>query len=86
MFAVIALDEEGRSGAEKADSTLLAIGSSIPLDQAGQFLPTVALTGYKGELEVTEFLRRAQLDLQETMSGGPGAPVAASARVRNRVA
>ncbi len=86
MFAVIALDEEGRSGAEKADSTLLAIGSSIPLDQAGHLLPTVALTGYKGELEVAEFLRRAQLDLQATISRGPGAPVAASARARSRVA
>lgn len=68
IFAVIVMDERERSAAEKADSVLSAIGACIPLEYAGSTYPIVSFTGYEGELEVRDFLRRAQRDLQAAQS------------------
>ncbi len=63
IFAAIVSDERDRTAADKADSALVALGSCIPLESAGQVYPVVSITGYEGEIEVRDFLRRAQRDL-----------------------
>lgn len=68
IFAAVVMDERDRSAAEKADSILSAIGACIPLEYAGSSYPIVSFTGYEGELEVRDFLRRAQRDLQAAQS------------------
>lgn len=68
IFAAIVLDDRERTAADKSDAVLGAIGSCIPLDLAGAVYPVVSLTGYEGELEVRDFLRRAQRDLLASRS------------------
>jgi GGDEF domain-containing protein len=68
IFAATIVDDRDRSAAEKADGLLTAIGSCIPLEAAGTLFPVVSFTGYEGELEVRDFLRRAQRDLLEARS------------------
>lgn len=68
IFSAIVTDEGDRSAADKADNTLTAIGACIPMEYAGMTYPVVSLTGYEGELEVRDFLRRAQRDLQAAQS------------------
>lgn len=63
IFAAIITDDRQRSAADKADGLLGAIGSCVPLDLAGTVYPVLSFTGYEGELEVRDFLRRAQRDL-----------------------
>lgn len=63
IFAAIIMDDRDRSSAEKADGLLTTVGSCIPLELAGTLFPIVSFTGYEGELEVRDFLRRAQRDL-----------------------
>ena len=63
IFAAIITDDRERSAAEKADGLLSAIGSCVPLDLAGAVYPVVSFSGYEGELEVRDYLRRAQRDL-----------------------
>jgi GGDEF domain-containing protein len=70
IFGAVVLDDRDRSAAEKADAVLSALGSCIPLQHAGQMYPVVSLTGYEGELEVRDFLRRAQRDLLAARSRG----------------
>ncbi len=74
IFAGIVLDDGDHSAAEKADNLLQAIGSCIPLELAGNVWPVVSLSGYEGELEVRDFLRRAQRDLLNSRSKGSVAP------------
>ena len=69
-FAAIVADEEDRTAAEKADAALPALGSCIPLAFAGMAYPVVSVTGYEGEIEVRDFLRRAQRDLLAIRSQG----------------
>ncbi len=68
IFAAMVVDDRDRSAAEKADGLLTAIGSCIPLELAGTLYPVVSFTGYEGELEVRDYLRRAQRDLLEARS------------------
>lgn len=77
IFAGIIMDEEGRSAADKADNLLPALGACIPLDLAGAVFPIVSLSGYEGELEVRDFLRRAQRDLLGARSHGVNLPATA---------
>ena len=70
IYAGIVLDDGEHSAAEKADNLLQAIGSCIPLEFAGDVFPVVSLSGYEGELEVRDFLRRAQRDLMSSRSKG----------------
>ncbi len=70
IFGAVVLDDRDRSAAEKADGVLTALGACIPLQAANQVFPVVSLTGYEGELEVREFLRRAQRDLLAARSRG----------------
>ncbi|MEO6397514.1 MAG: hypothetical protein ABIP13_03500 [Tepidiformaceae bacterium] len=73
IFAGIVLDDGEHYAAEKADNLLQAIGSCIPLELAGNVFPVVSLTGYEGELEVRDFLRRAQRDLMSSRTQGSSA-------------
>jgi PleD family two-component response regulator len=68
IFAAMIVDDRNRSADDKANGLLPAIGSCIPLEHAGTLFPVVSLTGYEGELEVRDFLRRAQRDLLEARS------------------
>ncbi|MEP6871242.1 MAG: GGDEF domain-containing protein [Anaerolineaceae bacterium] len=70
IYAGIVLDDGDHSAADKADNLLWAIGSCIPLELAGDVFPVVSLSGYEGELEVRDFLRRAQRDLISSRSKG----------------
>ncbi|MCC7363408.1 MAG: diguanylate cyclase [Dehalococcoidia bacterium] len=70
VFAAIVVDDRERSTAEKQESMLLAFGSCIPLEKASVVHPVISLTGYEGELEVRDFLRRAQRDLVAARSRG----------------
>ena len=74
IFAGIIMDDRERSAAEKADNLLQALGACIPLDLAGDVFPVVSLSGYEGELEVRDFLRRAQRDLLGARSQGTVVP------------
>lgn len=70
VFAAVVVDEKDRTAADKAEAFLIALGARIPLEQAAAVYPVVSLTGYEGELEVRDFLRRAQRDLIATRSRG----------------
>jgi GGDEF domain-containing protein len=71
IFAAILSDDQDQTAAQKADSLFPALGSSIPLEYANQLFPGVSLSGYEGELEVRDFLRRAQRDLVTARANGP---------------
>jgi GGDEF domain-containing protein len=72
VYAAIVLDERDCSAAQKAEGLVSAVGSAIPLDMAHTLTPVISVTGYQGELEVRDFLRRGQRDLQETRARGAG--------------
>lgn len=72
VYAAIILDERDCPASEKAEGLVTALGSAIPLDLATTLTPVVSVTGYQGELEVRDFLRRGQRDLQETRARGAG--------------
>ncbi|MGB4863810.1 MAG: diguanylate cyclase [Tepidiformaceae bacterium] len=71
IFAAIISDDRELTSAEKADGLLPALGSAIPQEYASQVFPVVSLSGYEGELEVRDFLRRAQRDLAGARANGP---------------
>jgi|GEM_PF-1507588 len=71
IFAAIISDDRDQTAAEKADQLLPALGSAIPMEYASQLFPVVSLSGYEGELEVRDFLRRAQRDLAGARANGP---------------
>ncbi|GIW14111.1 MAG: hypothetical protein KatS3mg062_1550 [Tepidiforma sp.] len=82
IFAAIISDDRLATTAMKADAILPALASCIPHDHATRLTPIVAMTGYEGELEVRDFLRRAQRDLVAARNHDPAAHLAAAARVR----
>lgn len=63
IFAAIVLSDRDRTATEKADNMLTAVANCIPAGYAGSVRSVVSSTGYEGELEVRDFLRRAQRDL-----------------------
>lgn len=71
IFAAIISDDHDQIAAEKADLMLPALGSAIPHELANDLFPVVSLSGYEGELEVRDFLRRAQRDLAGARATGP---------------
>lgn len=71
IFAAIIADDRLATAAQKADALLPAIGACIPPELAGRLMPVVSLTGYEGELEVRDFLRRAQRDLAAARTHDP---------------
>jgi hypothetical protein len=79
IFAAIISDDREQSAAEKADLMLPALGSAIPHELANHLFPVVSLSGYEGELEVRDFLRRAQRDLAGARATGP-AVISANSR------
>lgn len=85
IFAAIVTDDRERSAAQKADWALSAIASCIPVSHAGTVRPVISATGYEGELEVRDYLRRAQRDLLAAQSRSHHQPLATPER-RNRAA
>lgn len=79
IFAAIIADDRLATAAMKADAILPAIASAIPNDRATRLTPVISLTGYEGELEVRDFLRRAQRDLVAARNADPTARIAATA-------
>jgi len=75
VFAAIVTDDKERTIGEKRDAVLCAVASAIPLERAAVMQPIVTMTGYEGELEVRELLRRAQSDLHAARSRGFGGPL-----------
>ncbi len=80
VFAAVVRDEDDRTAAEKADAILAELGELVPSERGGNYQPVVSLTGYQGELEVRDFLRRAQRDLLAARSRGPAATAPAARR------
>ncbi len=80
VFAAVVRDEDDRSAAEKAVAMHAELRELAPSDRSGAFEPVVSLTGYQGELEVRDFLRRAQRDLLAARSRGPAASAIARGR------
>lgn len=86
VFAAIVLDERERSAAEKSDDLLAALGAAIPVARAESLTPVVSVTGYEGELEVRDFLRRGQRDLQAARGRAAGPLYQDPGRVLGNVA
>ena len=63
IFAAILIDEDDRPIETKAGALLAAVRASIPAEVAGTTSAVVSVSAYQGELEVRDFLRRAQSDL-----------------------
>ena len=63
IFAAIVVDDRNGSSTEKANAILECLQNAIPVNLAGSVTPVVSVCGYEGELEVRDFLRRAQRDL-----------------------
>lgn len=70
VFGAIVVDDKERTIAQKRDAVVLAVASAIPLERSTAMQPVVTMTGYEGELEVRELLRRAQRDLQSARARG----------------
>jgi GGDEF domain-containing protein len=70
VFACIVVDDGDDGTAGKADGLLRGLAGVIPGDRAASVEPVVSLTGYQGELEVRDFLRRAQRDLVSARGKG----------------
>ena len=71
VFGAIVVDDD-RAGAEKASAVHAVLTGLVPSGQRGAVTPVVTLTGYQGELEVRDFLRRAQRDLLTMRAQVPG--------------
>jgi GGDEF domain-containing protein len=82
VFAAVVADDSDRSAADKASHYLQTLATVIPGERAGSIRPVVSLTGYQGELEVRDFLRRAQRDLVGARSRGTPAVQGAAPRPR----
>lgn len=85
VFAAIIADDNEQTAADKADNLLPALGACIPQEHASFMFPVVSLSGYEGELEVRDFLRRAQRDLVSATANGPKT-IPATARRRQPTA
>jgi len=79
VFGAVVVDDTERTAAEKADEALTAISGALASNPAGRAIhPIVSLTGYQGEIEVRDFLRRAHRDLV----GARGRELPATSAVR----
>ena len=63
VFAAVVFDEREQTAGDKSDAALAAMRGCIPRESAAGVSPVVSITGYEGEIEVRDFLRRAQRDL-----------------------
>lgn len=70
VFASIVLDDREHTAAEKSDSIHAALRGCIPPVLAANVAAVVSFTGYEGELQVRDFLRRCQRDLMAARSRG----------------
>ena len=79
VFAAIVADDREQTAADKADQMWRGLAAIVPAERAAVVKPVVSLTGYEGELEVRDFLRRAQRDLVGARATG-AAPTPRAAR------
>jgi GGDEF domain-containing protein len=86
IFAAVLLDERDRSAADKSETLFSALGGCIPVDLAGPCFPVISLSGYEGELEVRDYLRRAQRDLVEARAHCMTSPPSSLRRTPERLA
>lgn len=88
VFAAIVSDDREQTAADKSDAIHSALQAMVPPEQTSTVHPVVALTGYQGELEVRDFLRRAQRDLLGARSrgGSAAAPIPMKRRTEERTA
>ncbi len=84
-FAAIVLDDREATAAAKSDLVFAALASSIPHSLADTLYPVVSFTGYEGELQVRDFLRRSQRDLLANRSRG-GSPLHRERGPQNSIA
>lgn len=63
VFAAILVDDRERSTRDKAEALQLALMGAVTGPMQGRVRPVISLTGYEGELEVRDYLGRAQRDL-----------------------
>jgi GGDEF domain-containing protein len=70
VFAAIVVDDD-RAGAEKAEALNGVLAAMVPASKRGSISGVISLTGYQGELEVRDFLRRAQRDLMAARARVP---------------
>lgn len=68
-FGAVVLDEGSMTATDKAGRIKEWLSANIPEALDGHIDPLVAITGYEGELEVRDFLHRAQRDLMALQSG-----------------
>lgn len=83
IFAAIVVSDRERSAAEKSDWAQSALANCIPAGYAGAVRAVVSSSGYEGELEVRDYLRRAQRDLaacKVRVASEPGPAVRPSSR------
>ncbi|MGD9933643.1 MAG: GGDEF domain-containing protein [Dehalococcoidia bacterium] len=63
VFATLVVEDTGEAMADRTAATVRLLESVIPEGRRTQVQPVASLTSYQGELEVRDFLRRAQRDL-----------------------
>ena len=68
-FGAIVLDEGTMTATDKAGRIKEWLAANVPEALHGHIDPIVAITGYAGELEVRDFLHRAQRDLMSLRTG-----------------
>lgn len=87
VFGAIVLDDrDGLTAAQKSDSFQSAAAAAIPLEKIENCRPVISVSGYEGELEVRDFLRRAQRDLQTARERATGPLYQDPSRVLGSVA
>jgi GGDEF domain-containing protein len=83
VFATLIVDTPGVSMADRAASLLSVLDSVVPDNLRNSVRPVVSLSSYQGEIEVRDFLRRAQRDLaaarERSQARQPGTPAASRA-------
>jgi len=73
VFATLIVDAPGVTMSDRASALHSTLESVVPENLRQSVRPVVALTSYQGEIEVRDFLRRAQRDLasaRERMARG----------------
>jgi len=81
VFATLVVEDTGEAMADRTAATVKLLESVIPEGRRKQVQPVASLTSYQGELEVRDFLRRAQRDLAAARDrSGRGGPLPSSSR------
>lgn len=79
-FGAIVLDDADGTATDKAEQVKEWLADVVGRSSRNDITAAVSITGYEGELEVRDFLRRAQRDLQASQESvsHPGTPARSS--------